>query len=156
MLQQILDTSEFGNQLLCSLFPYTGATGNIVRRVTHQPQHINHLRRRLDIKLGFPLLDAHHLKTTCMLGTVHEYLVAHQLTVVLVRRHHIRRNPLLAGFGGKSSYHVVGFVARHFENRNTISPYNILYNRYGQADCFGSLFALRFILFESLVAEGRP
>ena len=60
-----------------------------------------------------------------MFGTVHEYLVTYQLSVILIRC------ALTTGFGSKCSYHVIGFVTGNLQNRNAISTDNILYNRYG-------------------------
>lgn len=89
-----------------------------------------------------------------MFGAVHEYILRYQLAVVFVGRHHVSDNTLSAGFGGKRAYYVVGFITGHFQDRNAVGADNILYNRYGKTNCFRSFFALCFILFKSLVAEG--
>ena len=90
-----------------------------------------------------------------MFGAVHEYIVCHQLTVVLVRGHHISSDALAPGFCGEGPDHVIGLVACHFQNRDAVSVYDLLYNRYGEADGFRCFFALGFILFESFVTESR-
>ena len=89
-----------------------------------------------------------------MLGTVHEDISAHQLTIVFVWCHHISSDPSFAGFGGQCTDHVVSLVSRYFQNRNTIGPDNILYNGYGQTDYFGCFFTLCLILFIGFVPEG--
>ena len=63
---------------------------------------------------------------------IKDIIRAYQLSVIFVGSHHIGGDTLAAGFGGKRTYHVVGFVACNFQNRDAVSTNNILYNRYGQ------------------------
>ena len=90
-----------------------------------------------------------------MFRAIHKYFVTYQLPVIFVGSHHIGSDTLATGFGSECTYHIIGFVACHFQNGDAVGAYNILYNRYGKTNCFWSFFALCFILFKSLAAEGR-
>ena len=154
--QQVLDASELGNQLLCGFLSHTRTSWYVVRGVPHQTEHINHLQRRFDVELGFDLLNAHYLKfLVSVFGTIHEYILTHQLAIVLVGSHHVSGDASFAGFGGQSSDDIVRFVARHFQNRDAVGTDDILYNRYGKSDDFGCFFALGLVLFVGFVTEGR-
>ena len=154
--QQVLDAAELGDEFLCRLLAYARTAGDVVRRVAHQAQHVDDLQGGLDVELRLDFLRAHHLEAARVLGAVHEDVLAHQLAVVLVGRHHVGGDALPSGFGGQCAYHVVGLVARHLEDGDAVGTDDVLYNRYGEADGFGRLLALGLVLFVGLVAEGGP
>ena len=66
-----------------------------------------------------------------MFGAIHKYFVTYQLPVIFVGSHHIGSDTLATGFGSERTYHIIGFVACHFQNGDAVGAYNILYNRYG-------------------------
>ena len=41
--QQVFNAAKLGDEFLRRLFAYTGAAGNVVRRVAHQSQHVDDL-----------------------------------------------------------------------------------------------------------------
>jgi len=83
-------------------------------------------------------------------------MLRHQLPIVLVGGHHIGVYASSAGNGGQRSYHIVGFVARYFQDGDAEGCDDFFYNRYREADVLGSFFALCLILFVGFVAESRP
>ena len=154
MFKQALDASELGNQLLCGLFAHTRTSGNVIGGIAHQPQHINDLSRRLNVELGFHFGYAHHLEFLIpVFGPVHKDVVRDQLAIIFIGRHHIGGNAPPSGFGGKGTYNVIGFVSTHFEDRDAVGTDDVFNDRHREADDFGSLFALGFVLLVSLVAE---
>ena len=156
MGKQVFDAAEFRYQFLRGFLAHARTAGDIVGRVSHQSQHIDDLLGGPDIEFGFYLLDAHDFKSAAMFGTVHKHVVRYQLAVVFIGGHHIGGDTLLSGFGGKGTYHIIGFITGDFQDGNAVSADNVFYDRYGKADSFGSFFPLRLILFVSFVAECRP
>ena len=80
-------------------------------------------------------------------------MIRYQLTIVLVRSHHISSDTLIAGFCCQSSDYIVRFISRYLQDGDSVSLDNIFYNRYRKTDCFRSFFSLSFVLFKSFVAE---
>ena len=154
--QQVLDASELGDELLCGFLSHTRTSWYVVRGVTHQAEHINYLQGRFNVELGFDLLNAHHLEfLVSVFRTIYKDIFAYQLTIVFVGSHHVSGDASFTCFSSQSSDDIVGFVPRHFQNRDAISTDDVLYNRYGKTDDFGCFFALGLVLLVGFVAEGR-
>ena len=78
----------------------------------------------------------------------------HQLTVVLVGRHHVRLDALRLGLCCQRADDIVGLVARHLQYGNPVRLQQLLDDGHAEADSLRRLLALRFIGWVGLVAEG--
>ena len=139
----------------CAVFSPTPGHGNVIGGIAHQPQHINDLSRRLDVELGFHFGYAHYLEFLIpVFRPVHKDIVRDQLAIVFIGCHHIGSDALSSGFGGKGAYNVIGFVSTHFEDRDAVGSDDVFNDRHREADDFGSLFALGFVVLTNpIMAE---
>ena len=155
MVEQVLDASELGNQLLCGFFPYARTTGDVVGGIAHQSQHVDDLCRRLYVEFGFDFFDSHYFKLlVAVFGAVHKDVVRYQLAVVFIGGHHISTYALASGFGGKGADDIVCLVSGYFEDGDAVGAYDVFYDRYGKPDYFRRFLTLGFVLLVSLVPEG--
>ena len=155
ILQQVFDAAKLSDEFLSRFFAHARTAWDVIRSIAHQAQHVDDLCRSLYVELGLDLFHTHHLETARMFGTVHEDTVRYQLSVVFVGRHHVGGDTAPASFGGKGTYHVVGFVTRHLEDGDAIGTYDVLDDGHREADDLGRLFALCLVLLVGLVAESR-
>ena len=156
MLQHLLDASELSDEFLRRFLADARTAGNVVGRVSHQTEHVDDLRGRVNIELSLDGIYPHDLKfMVAVFGAVHEDTARHQLTVVLVGSHHISRYAAAPRFGSQCTDDVVGFISRYLQNRNPVGLYDFFNNRNREADGLRSLFPLGFILLERFVPEGR-
>ena len=153
--QQVLHTTELGEELLGGLLAHARATGNIVGRIAHQSQQVNHLVGRAKVVFLQYLGHTQHFVATPVFGAIHIYMVGHQLTVVLIGCHHIDLEALCGGLPGDGPDHVVRLEAGHFQDGDTISVDNVANHGDGEADYLGRLLALCLVLLERLMAERR-
>ena len=80
-------------------------------------------------------------------------MLAYQLTIVFIRRHHVHIESLFFGLLGNGTYHIVGFVTGYFQYGYIVRLNNLLDNRNGCPDYFGRFFPLGLVLFECFVTE---
>ena len=89
-----------------------------------------------------------------MTGTTHKNARFHQLCIVLVGGDHVHFESGLTPLHGQCAYHIVGLVARHFENGYVVGAYDVLDNGHGPLYVFGRCLALGFVGGVGFVAEG--
>ena len=92
--QQIFNGAELLNEFFRRFRTHAGAAGNVVGRVAHQSEQVNHLNRVGQTVLLLHLFHAHDFIFT---GIVDFRAVVHQLPKILVTRHHIGFETVLAG-----------------------------------------------------------
>ena len=85
--------------------------------------------------------------------TIHENMIGHQLTVVLVGRSHIDLEAGLLSLFGKRTDYIVRLKAGDFQNRDIHRSEELFDYGHSLTDIFRSLGALRFVLFVRLMAE---
>ena len=154
VVEDILHRAPLLHQLAGTLFADARHAGNIVRRIAPQGENVAHEHRIVDTVFGADRLAIDDLDTS--FGTflfVYPTVVAHQLPVVLIGRHHInvvtRRNTLLR----EGADHVVGLVALDLQHRDTHGvehPFDI---RHREEDILGRLGPVGLVFGENLAAE---
>ena len=90
-----------------------------------------------------------------MTRTIDEYIVAHQLSIILIRCEHICLDTLLTCFCGQGTNHIVSFKTFHFENRNVPSLQDILNDWNALLDILWCRFALGLVSRVGLTTERR-
>ena len=117
VIEDVFHGSPLPDQFAGDLLADARDAGNIVRGIAPQRKDVAHQLRVVDAVLLADGLAVDDLDAA--LGAplfVDAAVVAHQLAVILVGRHHI---DVVTGFDTllrKGSDHVVGLVTRHFEN----------------------------------------
>ena len=98
---------------------------HIVRSVTADGQIVNHLRRVMHTILFANLSLVKNFTVGSALPRFQlEYMVGHELAIVLVRSHHIHRKALSFSFFRHRAYHIVSFIFRNHQHRNVQSTAN--------------------------------
>ena len=82
-----------------------------------------------------------------------QHAVGHELSVVLVGRHHVGEVALGLGHAAERADDVVGLVAVDFYHRDAVGREYLLDVRDGGGDVLGLLLALRLVLGVGLMAE---
>ena len=90
-----------------------------------------------------------------MTRTVNEYIVAYQLSVVLIGCQHIGFNTDGTGFFGQSTNYIIGLETIYLQDGYAVCFKQIFNDGNCLSDIFGCFFALGFVGRESLAAEGR-
>ena len=157
MLQQVFDTAELVNQFGCRFFSHTRTSWNVVRLVAHQAKHVDDLGCGGDVELLCHLFHTHDFEILVTgFRAVHPDSSAHQLAIVLVGRHHVSVGiAALVGLSGQCADDVVGFESRRLYDGDAVGTYDVFYDRYGCADGFRCLFALRLVFGVGFMTEGR-
>ncbi len=60
--QQVLHGTEFLQQFYGRFFSYAGAAGNIIGRITHQSQQVDHLTRMINLIFLHHFFIIQHIK----------------------------------------------------------------------------------------------
>ena len=157
VLQQVFDGFKFIQQFCGGLLPHSGTSGNIIGRIAHQSQQINHLKRIGQRIFFHHFLVVQYIKiVAAVLGFVNENMRLNELSVILIGSHHIDIERVFVGLFGNGSDNVVGFKSHRFQHRNVISFQNFFDDGNRCLYVFGSGFALRFVGFELRVSERWP
>ena len=152
--EHLVDVAELGEQFHGRLLAHARTAREVVGRVAHECQQVDHLSGALQTILGRYLVGTHRLVTTAMAGPELIHMTAHQLAIVLVGGEHIGVNTDGIGLFCQCTNHVVGFEAIGLEDGDAHGAQDIFDDRHTHADVFWCLLALRFIGGERLAAEG--
>ena len=154
ILQNVFHRSPLPDQFAGDLLADARDAGNIVRGIAPQRKDVAHQLRVVDAVLLADGLAVDDLDAA--LGAplfVDAAVVAHQLAVILVGRHHI---DVVTGFDTllrKGSDHVVGFVTRHFENRNAHRVEHPFHVGYRKQDVLGGFGTVGLVFRKDVAAE---
>ena len=155
MREHFLDTAELRYELDGSFLTDTRAARHIVRSVALEGQQVYDLTRRCYAVTLAHLLRPADLETlTFERWTVHQYVVGHELAVVLVRSHHVGGETFLGGVCGEGSYYIVGLVALHLHHGYAVGCQYSFYIRNCQGYVLGLFVASSLVLGVFLVSEG--
>ena len=138
-------------------FPDARHTGNVVRRIAHQPQQIDDLLGVFQaVALTHLLRTPHARGVAASAGPKHPNLVRHELREVLVGRHHENVEPFLFCPLGEAPNQVVGLESRGLQHGNAHAFQNLDNPRHTELDVFGRLVAVRLVVLKLFVAQGGP
>ena len=154
--EQPFDAAKLGEQLLRRLLADARAAGDVVRRVAHQPEQVDHLTDVRQAILGEHFGRAHRLVIAAVARSELEDAVGDELPVILVGRHHIDVELLLRSLRGDGADHVVSLVARDLEQGDVPGLDESADVGYGCVDVLRRLLALCLVFGECFVAEGGP
>ena len=120
---------------------------NIVGGIAHQAEQINHLRGTLNPPLRHHFFGAEHFRDIAHPGRfVDKSLFRDQLPEILVRRHHVRGEPLRLGRPHQRADDVVSLATVAFQDRDIESLQQTAHMRERGAEILGHCLPLRFIL----------
>ena len=153
--QQILDASELLDEFLSCLLPHSRAARNVIDGISHQSQHVDNLRRRLQSPLLLHFLDAQNLCLAVLPNrrSIDFNLFCDELSEVLIRRHHKGIYTLLISLMSQRADDIIRLKPRYFEHGNAIGSQYFLDDGHGKPDCFGRFLSLGLILGEGFVPE---
>ena len=156
VVEKIFDGAKLRNEFLRRFLPHPGTTRNVVGRVAHESEQVNHLQGRREGIFLAHLFHAEHLhRRTAMPRAAHLHMLANKLGVILGGRDH---PPFQSGFcraAGHRSDDVVGLKARHLEDGDVVGTNDVFDDGHGAADVLRRLFALRLVFWIGIVAERR-
>ena len=154
VVENILHRSPLLHQFAGALLADARHAGNIVRSVAPQRKDVAHQHGIVDAVLLADRIAVYDLDTSVRTFLlVNLTVVAYQLAVVLVGRHH---EDLVSGFDAflrQGADHVVGFVAFDLQNRNAHRLQHPFHIGDRKQDILGSLGAVGLVLGENLAAE---
>ena len=128
---------------------------DVVRSVSADGEHVDDLLRPVDPVTGADLRYADDFVIAAgTAGLVLPDMVGDQLTVILVRRHHIDIHALGRGFDGHRADHVVRLVVRYHQDRDVHRPAYLDQRIQGVDDELGRLGTVGLIGGVHAVAEG--
>ena len=154
VVEDVLHRSPLLHQFAGALLADARHAGNVVRSVAPQREDVAHKDGIVDAVLLADRIAVHDLDASVRAFLlVNLTVVAHQLAVVLVGRHH---EDLVAGFDAllrQGADHVVGLVAFDLQNRNAHRLQHPFHIGNRKQDVFGSLGAVGLVLRKNLAAE---
>ena len=106
--QHVFNRAIFCQELGRSLFTHTRNARNIVYRIAHHGQDIDHLRNVLDVPFFTDLFGADDFKISALVRWL-EYLdvVRNQLSIILVRGNHVDLVACFFCLFGQCPYHII-------------------------------------------------
>ena len=109
----------FSYEFLCPHFSHTFHSRDIVRGVSADSQDFNDLFRVADAVFSADLFFSEDFPFTSGLARlVLDYMVGHELSVILVRSHHIHCEPFGCSLACDSPDHIVRFIPHDHEHRD--------------------------------------
>ena len=107
----------FSYEFLCPDFSHSLHSGDIVRCVTADCQDFDDLFRVADAVFFANFRFAEDFPVTSGLARlVLDYMVGHELSVILVRSHHVHCEPFVSGLACDSADHIVRFIPHDHEH----------------------------------------
>ena len=156
MLQHIINPPKLLQQLHRSLLTHTRTTRNIIRRITHQPQQINHLRSRLQPPFLQNFSHTKRIKSrTTKSRFINLYMLSHQLPIILIRCHHQHLETLFFSQPSQRTNHIISLIARHLNHRYSIRLHYLLNNRHRLTNILRRSLPISLILLVRLMPKRR-
>ena len=152
--EHVVDAAEFAYEFCSGLRTHARTSGEVVGRIAHECQEVNHLSRGVEFVLGANLVRSHRFVSATVTWSEYEHVVAHQLAIVLVWCEHIGLYAGCTRLGCECADDVVGLKTVHLEHRNVHRLNDSLYDRHRSADVFGSLLTLCLVRRKRFVAKG--
>ena len=146
--------AEICQQRFRRFFAHARAARNVVGCIARKTKIVDDVFRRAHSVLLADLRRSEEFHALCPVSrTAHSNIGADQLRIVLIGRNHLHRKSDGFCLFCQSADYVVGFKARHFEDRNIICLENFLDDGHGAFDVLRRSISLRFILRVCLVSE---
>ena len=156
MRQHIVYTTKLLQQLHRSLLSHAWATRYIVRRITHQSQQVNHLRCRFQPPFFQHLCHAERIKSRAAKSWFIDFnILCHQLTIILIWRHHQHLKPLLLSQTSQRANHIIRLIARHLNHWYPMRLHYLLDNRHRFTNILWRSLTICLILLVCLMSECR-
>ena len=152
MFEDLLDRTELIYKLYRALFANSLHTGNVVRRIAPQRQHIAHQERLVESVMLANRLTVNDFNALALLF-VDLDAVGHQLSVVLVGRDHKDLETLRSSLVRERSDHVISLITSHFEHGNTHRLAQLLDVGHGGVNILGRCRAIGLVGGKNLAAE---
>ena len=153
--EQLLHAAVFLNEACGCLFAHARASRYIVGGISHEGQYVHHLRGVLQAPFGIHLSRPHQYGFVLPRSRFeHVYAVCHQLSVILVGRHHHGVYSPFVGLACQCAYHIIGLEALYLQQGDTVGLQYLFDVRDSQADSLWSLLSLSLVLRISFMAKG--
>ena len=153
--EQLFHSSKLVDKFHGCLLADARTSRNVVGRVAHQSQKVDHLTCVCNAILGAHLLSVESFVSSAVARAVHHHVVPYQLAIVLVGRKHVCHHALCPGLERQRAYNVVGLVSFSLQHGYAHGLEQALNDGHRAAYVLGSFLSLRLIFGVSLGAEGR-
>ena len=152
--EQVVDAAELVYQFHGGFFAHAGTTRNVVGRITHESEQVDHLFRFgnsvfTDHFLFAPNIVARATET----GTIHEHVVTDELPIVLVGGEHVGLYAGQTSLCGERTNHVVGLKAVGLKHRCAEGVEYVLYYWHRSLYVFRASLALCLVFGVGFMTE---
>ena len=152
--EEVLYRAVFAEELLCALLTDTLTAGDVVHLVPEECEVVNDLRGGVEAELLPDLGFAPDLVAPALHRAVHADVLGDELPVVLVGCDHQYLVTRACCQIAQRTDDVVRLEVGDFDSGDAVGGQKLTDERYGDADPFGRLFALRLVSGVLAVAEG--
>ncbi len=130
-------------------FANTLDAGNIIYRVAHEAEYIDHLVYLFNIPFFANFFRAENFKIPALVGRfVDPDLFGDQLTIVFVGRYHIYFVPFFLGFFREGPDYIIGLVSIQCDHRY-VQPFHDAFDiRYGRKNVFRCFLPVGLVVGE--------
>ena len=152
--EEVLYRAVFAEELLCALLTDTLTAGDVVYLVPEECEVVDDLRGGVEAELLPYLGFAPDLVAPALHRAVHADVLGDELPVVLVGCDHQHLVTCTSRQIAQRTDDVVRLEVGDFDSGDAVGGQKLTDERYGDADPFGRLFALRLVSGVLAVAEG--